>query len=593
MDKNVKWNYYKLDSVAKLVSGRTPEREQKEYYADAGTPWVKIENLDQGYIMEAAEYLSPQGREKVNLVPENSVLFSIVGTVGKVGIAGRELATNQQIVALIFDESRVLPLYGYYFLCHHAEAIRKLSNQTTMALISRKTLGQYRICVPDSLDAQREIVDKLEKFKKYVEKKEYLRRQMGSYESLLFGKIFQKEIRYHEKMSVREILSEPVTAGIPKNEEPDGRTENEFPCIRSAEFVHAYLDAEVYDRWERGRDSRICTEPAYQVQEGDVLLRNGRLLLMGKAEFPICYERNILRIRTRREQLLPEVLYAYMNLPGIQQVLYGERKAGDTRKRPIRASELERMEIPYFSMEKQREFAACLRKIRCIQQSLDKEILYARKAFEIACKNLLSARALNGQEMKRSKEQELPEHTGLPEEQRLSEPAGLPEEQKLPEPAALPKVQATDGQTGAAGDAVSRLILAVLCGWSPMDERTGAYCKKRQEIFRKAQPLFQPVAFSLVTGQGQEEYLLERDFLAYHSPVFCQADSFPLDCLRDLLRKKAEGGLLDAHLAFQGENGIRTEADWDRQTVEAMAREGLLLLAEYSGLADCCFLFKK
>ena len=98
-----KKNMYKLESLARLISGRTPEREQKEYYAETGTPWVKIENLDQGYIREASEYLSEQGKEKVNLVPENSVLFSIVGTVGKVGIAGRELATNQQIVSLIFD----------------------------------------------------------------------------------------------------------------------------------------------------------------------------------------------------------------------------------------------------------------------------------------------------------------------------------------------------------------------------------------------------------------------------------------------------------------------------------------------------------
>ena len=43
-----KKNMYKLESLARLISGRTPEREQKEYYAETGTPWVKIENLDQG-----------------------------------------------------------------------------------------------------------------------------------------------------------------------------------------------------------------------------------------------------------------------------------------------------------------------------------------------------------------------------------------------------------------------------------------------------------------------------------------------------------------------------------------------------------------
>ena len=104
-------------------------------------------------------------REKKRLIwYRKTVCYFHRRTVGKVGIAGRELATNQQIVSLIFDETRVLPLYGYYALRYHAEEIRKLSNQTTMALISRKTLGQYRIYVPDSLEKQQEIVDKLRRF---------------------------------------------------------------------------------------------------------------------------------------------------------------------------------------------------------------------------------------------------------------------------------------------------------------------------------------------------------------------------------------------------------------------------------------------
>ena len=236
----MKWNYEKLEDVAKLVSGRTPEREQKEYYAEYGIPWVKIENLDQGYITETSEYLSDKGKEKVNLVPENSVLFSIVGTVGKVGIAGKELATNQQIVALIFDESRVLPMYGYYFLQRHAEKIKKLSNQTTMALISRKTLGQYRICIPNSLEVQKKIVEELDQFQAYTEKKKSLRERMEKYEEVLFQKIFGQEIRYHEKLYMKEFLKEPVISGISRNDEP----KEDFPCIRSSEFSKSYLTEE-------------------------------------------------------------------------------------------------------------------------------------------------------------------------------------------------------------------------------------------------------------------------------------------------------------------------------------------------------------
>lgn len=550
MDKKEKWNYYKLDSVARLVSGRTPERERKEYYAPVGTPWVKIENLDQGYITEAAEYLSDEGREKVNLVPRDSVLFSIVGTIGKVGIAGKELATNQQIVALIFDPEKIYPLYGYYFLRLHAEKIRKLSNQTTMALISRKTLGQYRIYAPENLDIQRKIVEKLEKFQNYVDKKKNLCRYMETYEQKMFIKMFGQEAQYHEKLPLREFLTEDVGSGIPKNEDED----KEFPCIRSGEFSYSYLRDSVLEKW-KAMDMTEDMPAEWLVREDDLLLRNGRLLLADELEIPVSYERNVLRIRTRKEQLLPEVLYVYLGLPQMQPVLYGERKEGDMRKRPIRASELERMQVPYFTLEKQKQFAACLRKSRQIQRSLDRELEFAEKILITVSEILLSGRKLENQETQTVNEEE--------------------------------KTKITE----TTKDVVCRLILAVLCGWSPQDERTGEYCRKRQEIFRLAQPYFQPVAFSFVFIHGQKEYLVERDFLAYYSSVFCEKDEQPLDLLRTILQKRETGELLDAHLAFQGEESICTEADWNEETVRTMAARGLRLLAEYSGLGACGFLW--
>ncbi|MFQ6805932.1 MAG: restriction endonuclease subunit S [Lachnospiraceae bacterium] len=107
MSRETKWRYCRLDQVARLVSGRTPDRGNRACYADVGLPWVKIENLGRGVVRKAAEYLSEEGQKKVNPVPEGSVLFSTVGTVGQVGIAGCTLATNQQIVSLIFQEDQV------------------------------------------------------------------------------------------------------------------------------------------------------------------------------------------------------------------------------------------------------------------------------------------------------------------------------------------------------------------------------------------------------------------------------------------------------------------------------------------------------
>lgn len=548
MDK--RWNTYSLEEVARLVSGRTPDRERKEYYAKEGTPWVKIENLNQGFITRTAEYLSEEGREKVNLVPENSVLFSIVGTVGKVGIAGRELATNQQIVALIFDETKILPMFGYYCLRYHAREIRKLSNQTTMALISRKTLGQYRITIPESLEEQQQILEQLQKFENYGKKKEKTREKISQYETVLFEKIFCDEIQYHEKLTLQEFLRESVVSGVQRKEE----LYEEFPAIDSGEFEKPYLTEKKIEETKKeaagGVGKSFRKEMLSPVQNGDILIRNGKIILVDNQENKRYMDRSILCIRTKETQLLPEVLYAYLKLPQINGILYASRKPGDSRKRPIRAGELEKMKIPYFTMEKQKEYARFLKKIRRIQRSLDQETEKAWKVFAGVARNLM-----NGYE-KRIQEE-------IPKETREENTSNI---------------------------RICHLILAALAGWCPSDELAGEYYRRRQEIFRMAQPYFQPAALSFVTKQGQQDYLLERDFLAYHSEKISKEWVTPLELLRKLLEQYEREDVTDAHLAFHGEKGICTEADWDLEVVLRMAKESWKLMAEFSGYRECVFL---
>lgn len=593
-----KKNMYKLESLARLISGRTPEREQKEYYAETGTPWVKIENLDQGYIREASEYLSEQGKEKVNLVPENSVLFSIVGTVGKVGIAGRELATNQQIVSLIFDETRVLPLYGYYALRYHAEEIRKLSNQTTMALISRKTLGQYRIYVPDSLEKQQEIVDNLQRFEEIKLKKEEMRSRMERYEQVLFQRIFASQLRYGEKAKLRNYLKEPVGTGVPKNEEPNG----EFPCVRLEDFRKTYLTGlHAGEKAEENAGADWAIDDKYRVCPGDVLLRNGKLILVDQAEDPLYLDRSVLRIVPDQGQILPEVLYAYLNQPCMDEVLYGARKEGDNRKRPIRAAEVEKLILPQLSMKKQEDYSRCLKKIREIERNLDREIALAEAAFSGMGWLLLrkepeeeaKAETVSGVETEEAQKKDL-ETMKVPEQEEgeadQAEAGGQEETPEVVSGNAGQRTKRKRMELSKEQKRTAHLVLGVLCCWAPRDERTGAYCKRRQEIFRIAQPYFQPAAVSFADKKGQREYLLEKDFLTYRNEELSKRYDTPIYLLQELLQEGENGNPQDAHLAFQGEDGIATDELWSTAQIRQMAMHGWEMLMEYSGLGACGWL---
>ena len=150
---------------------------------------------------------------------------------------------------------------------------------------------------------------------------------MNLYESLLFEKMFGQEIRFHEKLALKEFLRESIGTGIPKLEEP----ESEFPCIRANDFQKPYLCENHEEEFEEGSllGEGILPNFKYQVQEGDVLLRNGKLFLAEEQKYALYIERNILCIRTKKGQLLPEVLYGWLCLPQISQLLYAERKQGE------------------------------------------------------------------------------------------------------------------------------------------------------------------------------------------------------------------------------------------------------------------------
>lgn len=139
--------------------------------------------------------------------------------------------------------------------------------------------------------------------------------------------------------------------------------------------LHAGEKAEV----NAGADWAI--EEKYRVCPGDILLRNGKLILVDRVEDPLYLDRSVLRIVPDQGQILPEALYAYLSQPCMSEVLYGARKEGDNRKRPIRAAEVEKLILPQLSMKKQEDYSRCLKKIREIERNLDWEIALAEAAF--------------------------------------------------------------------------------------------------------------------------------------------------------------------------------------------------------------------
>jgi type I restriction enzyme S subunit len=155
------WASCKLSDVGQIVTGNTPPKKDANNYGRA-YPWVKPPYLGTDVpITSTAECLSEAGAEQARLLPPGSVMISCIGLLGKVGIAGTTLTTNQQINAVVFDERIVLPKFGFYFCNTLRPWMDENSSSTTVAIINKGRFSEAPFIIAP-LSEQRRIVLKLE-----------------------------------------------------------------------------------------------------------------------------------------------------------------------------------------------------------------------------------------------------------------------------------------------------------------------------------------------------------------------------------------------------------------------------------------------
>lgn len=134
------WCEAQLSEVATLTTGNTPSRSNDRNFGTA-YPWVKPPDLDHAQpIISTPEGLSKEGASLARLVPPGTVMVSCIGNLGKVGIAGTTLATNQQINSVTFHKL-VLPRYGFYFCKTLRPWLEDQASATTIPIVNKGKLS--------------------------------------------------------------------------------------------------------------------------------------------------------------------------------------------------------------------------------------------------------------------------------------------------------------------------------------------------------------------------------------------------------------------------------------------------------------------
>ena len=101
------WEKCKLEDYGKVVTGNTPPTKDIENYENGTYLWASPADLGTTKsVAETKTMLSAIGFSKTRPLPKGSVLVTCIGsTIGKTGMATKEMSTNQQINSIVVNDN--------------------------------------------------------------------------------------------------------------------------------------------------------------------------------------------------------------------------------------------------------------------------------------------------------------------------------------------------------------------------------------------------------------------------------------------------------------------------------------------------------
>ncbi len=149
------WKSMVLGDVARWGSGGTPKRTVSQYYG-GDIPWARIGDLKDDTVYDCQIAITDRGlaESSCKVVEPGAILIAMYGSIGKLGIAGTRMTTNQ---AIAFAVPLINNLYLFYYLLSQRQFLIDVGKGATQKNISQTILKRWPIPVPP-LAEQKKVV---------------------------------------------------------------------------------------------------------------------------------------------------------------------------------------------------------------------------------------------------------------------------------------------------------------------------------------------------------------------------------------------------------------------------------------------------
>lgn len=192
-----------IDDIAKVTSGGTPSRANKQYWG-GNIPWVTTSQINFEDISSSEEFITELGlkNSSAKKFPKGTILLALYGqgiTRGRVSVLDIEATTNQACAAITLKQLGNNTRFVFYYLQSKYDEIRNLANDGGQKNLSGGLVKSLPITLPVDNEEQQKIADFLTSVDTKISQLTEKHRLLKEYRKGVMQQIFSQQIRFKDE----------------------------------------------------------------------------------------------------------------------------------------------------------------------------------------------------------------------------------------------------------------------------------------------------------------------------------------------------------------------------------------------------------
>lgn len=147
------WIYKRLGETGKVITGKTPSTKDASLW-NGEILFITPTDIDENQKYQLVTNRTIVRNRKLNILPEGSIAYTCIASIGKMSITAKESVTNQQINSIVVN-ANYHNEFIYYSLLHITPFIKSRPATSTLPIVNKTEFSAFRIGVPIPQEQQK------------------------------------------------------------------------------------------------------------------------------------------------------------------------------------------------------------------------------------------------------------------------------------------------------------------------------------------------------------------------------------------------------------------------------------------------------